>query len=126
MRFSPQRHGHYRLTPAFDKNHYFIFAVFTKANKITQHRYQHQASDCAKFPCSKLYNELHCVKYPFGNKRNSTKQGVNVRCASASQAESRCVHHRSAVPALVCRHKFCRRCIAEVPPSVSSRVDNKL
>ena len=30
------------------------------------------------------------------------------------------------MPALVCRHKFCRRCIAEVPPSVSSPVDKKL
>jgi len=100
--------------------------VFTKANKITQHRYQHQTSDCGKFPCSKLYKALHCVKYPFGDKCNSTEQGVSVRCASLSQAQSWCVHNRSAVPALVCTHNVCRRCAAEFPPSASSPVDNKL
>jgi hypothetical protein len=108
------------------RNRYFIFAVFTKENKITQHTYQHQTADCAKFPCSKLYNALHCVKFPFGDKRHSSEQGVSVGCASASEAESWCVHYRSAVPALVCIHKVCRRCAAEVPPSISSPVDKNV
>ena len=36
------------------------------------------------------------------------------------------MHHSSAVPVLICRHEFCRRCAAEIPPSISSPVDKKL
>jgi len=51
------------------------------------------------------------VEYPFGDRCHSSEPGVS---ASLSQAESWCVHNRSAVPALVCRHKVCRKCAAEV------------
>ena len=66
------------------------------------------------------------MKYPFGGKCNSGVPGVSVRCASLSQAESRRVHNRSAVPALVCRHKVCCKCAAKVTPPISRRVDKKL